>query len=513
MIFARLPKRLYQMKFYTRFLIVAATLIATAHGVFSQTNNVGIGTTTPDPSAVLDVFATDKGFLPPRLTTAQRNAIANPAEGLQIYNSTDSIMEFWNGSCWIPFVLANCNDCYFTMSASATGDTIDHVTNNSTTVTLTLNQSNGNPQDILLSVVGALPPGITYTITPNPQFSSGTATVTFNVSPLTPAGSYPVVLQGLCGTTTQNLIFTITVTPCYHVSVANSVLKFNLGTELYIQNPSAPTGQPICVTCDVNNGVFITSDTNAVPAFTTGTGIPAGSVVAITNNGYIIGDGGNGGRAYDPAQTPPLTGAGDNGGDAMHLTIDATIQNNGYIWGGGGGGSGMAFSLSYTLPPPVNFVTIGVFLGAGGGGGAGGSVGGAPPSGVIGISAYSNGLPGTPGVLGLGGNGGVLNYPIPINVPSVVITLNPNAIGGDGGNYGYPGTQGAFNLTLSATLVINVPFVGQVSIPVVNNVAIPIPFPPPAPGAAGYAIKRNGFTTTIPDNTYQTSFLKGNVGP
>ncbi len=500
------------MKFFTRFLIVLAGLLATQQ-VFSQTNNVGIGTFTPDPSAILELSDSTRGFLPPRLTTAQRSAIVNPAPGLQIFNTTDSLMEFWNGQCWIPFILGSCNDCYFTMTASSTGDTVDHVTNNQVSVTLNISQTNGNPQDILMSVVGSFPQGITYTINPNPQFSSGQVTVTFDVSPLTPAGSYPVVIQGLCGTTTQNEIYTITVTQCYHVSVINSALKFDLGTELYIQHPLAPTSQPICVTCDIASGVFLTSDTNASPAFTTGTAIPSGSVVAITNNGYIIGDGGNGGRAYDPSQSPPLTGAGDNGGDAMHLTIDATVQNNGFIWGGGGGGSGMAFALSYTLPPPVNFVTFGIFLGAGGGGGAGGSVGGTPPTGIIGLSAYANGLPGTPGVLGLGGNGGVLNYPIPINVPSVVITLNPNAIGGDGGNYGYPGTQGAFNLTLSATLIINVPFVGQVSIPVVNNVAIPIPFPPPPPGNAGYAIKRNGFNTTIPDNTYQTSFIKGQVGP
>jgi len=40
---------------------------------------VGIGTSTPDDSAALHVFATDQGILIPRLTLAQRNAIALPA--------------------------------------------------------------------------------------------------------------------------------------------------------------------------------------------------------------------------------------------------------------------------------------------------------------------------------------------------------------------------------------------------------------------------------------------------
>lgn len=44
----------------------------------------GIGTVTPHASAKLDVSATDKGFLPPRMTASQRNAIATPATGLLV---------------------------------------------------------------------------------------------------------------------------------------------------------------------------------------------------------------------------------------------------------------------------------------------------------------------------------------------------------------------------------------------------------------------------------------------
>jgi hypothetical protein len=46
--------------------------------------------TTADPvaSAILDMNSTTKGFLPPRQTTAQRNAIASPAAGLSVYNSS-----------------------------------------------------------------------------------------------------------------------------------------------------------------------------------------------------------------------------------------------------------------------------------------------------------------------------------------------------------------------------------------------------------------------------------------
>ena len=61
---------------------------------------VGIGTTTPDASAELDVTSTTKGFLPSRMTTTQRNAITSPATGLTIYNTTTNCTEFFNGTIW-----------------------------------------------------------------------------------------------------------------------------------------------------------------------------------------------------------------------------------------------------------------------------------------------------------------------------------------------------------------------------------------------------------------------------
>ena len=61
---------------------------------------VGIGTKNPAPSAALDVTSTTKGFLPPRLTTAQRDAITSPAHGLTIYNTSANCLQLWNGSGW-----------------------------------------------------------------------------------------------------------------------------------------------------------------------------------------------------------------------------------------------------------------------------------------------------------------------------------------------------------------------------------------------------------------------------
>lgn len=58
-------------------------------------DNVGIGTVTPDPSAILDLSATDKGFLAPRLTAAQRLALsAFAVDGLMVYDK-DSLCYFY----------------------------------------------------------------------------------------------------------------------------------------------------------------------------------------------------------------------------------------------------------------------------------------------------------------------------------------------------------------------------------------------------------------------------------
>jgi hypothetical protein len=63
--------------------------------------SVGIGTTTPNSSALLDVSSTDKGLLLPRMSTAQRNAIASPATGLIIFNTDDQCTDIFDGNNWI----------------------------------------------------------------------------------------------------------------------------------------------------------------------------------------------------------------------------------------------------------------------------------------------------------------------------------------------------------------------------------------------------------------------------
>lgn len=68
---------------------------------------VGIGTTSPNPSSALDIESTDSGLLIPRMTTAQRTGIATPAEGLQVYDITTSSLWYYDGTSWVDGTAAN----------------------------------------------------------------------------------------------------------------------------------------------------------------------------------------------------------------------------------------------------------------------------------------------------------------------------------------------------------------------------------------------------------------------
>lgn len=63
-------------------------------GIFSVNN------ASPDASAILQATSTTRGFLQPRMTTTQQNAISSPATGLQVFNTTLSQPHYRDGSTW-----------------------------------------------------------------------------------------------------------------------------------------------------------------------------------------------------------------------------------------------------------------------------------------------------------------------------------------------------------------------------------------------------------------------------
>lgn len=69
--------------------------------LYSQTGSVGIGTTTPNNSAALDIQSTTKGVLIPRMSSVQRSAISSPATGLLVYDITTNSFWFKSTVDWV----------------------------------------------------------------------------------------------------------------------------------------------------------------------------------------------------------------------------------------------------------------------------------------------------------------------------------------------------------------------------------------------------------------------------
>ena len=78
--------------------IILLLIIAQSSQLAAQ--NVGIGTSTPKASAILDLQSTNKGVLLPRMTTAQRKAIVNPETGLMVYDIDKKSVMMFEGISW-----------------------------------------------------------------------------------------------------------------------------------------------------------------------------------------------------------------------------------------------------------------------------------------------------------------------------------------------------------------------------------------------------------------------------
>jgi hypothetical protein len=92
------------MKKFIKMILAACLLTVFAFSVNAQ--SVGINATgdAPNGSAMLDVSSTSKGFLPPRMTSAQKGLISSPTAGLMVWCSdcgTSGELQVYNGTIWI----------------------------------------------------------------------------------------------------------------------------------------------------------------------------------------------------------------------------------------------------------------------------------------------------------------------------------------------------------------------------------------------------------------------------
>ena len=454
---------------------------------------VGINILNPDTSAILHLESTDRGFLPPRMSRQQRDNIFDPKAGLMLYNTTDSNVQYYTGRCWLNTWQRNCDDCVLDFQIERLTGNIDRLLTEVDSTRIFVRQLAGVARPVALYIIPNLPQGLRASLSQNTVNGSDTLDLRVEADLFTPPGTYPIIVQAVCGNAIGNQVFLVTVEPCIEVDILGPQVSYNLQAA-----NNLPNNQPICVVARIASGVILTSANSSSPVFTTGNLHP-NSRVGIWNQGDMFGRGGNGGQGAGLG----TTGEGLPGSHALNLTVPTQLLNQGRIYGGGGGGGSVGFSASIPIPG-ISF-TLGI--GAGGGGGAqlgqGGNLAG-------GFGFYEPGLDATGGLNAQAGRGGILTSPISFAITVVNITLTPLVFGGNGGEYGQDGTSGT--LTVNVRAQISVPLVGAVTVLNQN-----FPDPPlanfPAGGQGGFAVKRNGFPLRgISDGNYQNSNMRGRVG-
>ena len=175
----------------------------------TATGAVGINQPAPNTNAILDIQSTSKGVLFPSLTTAQRDAITAPVNGLTVYNNTLNVHQFWNGVCWVNVGQTVCSFEYATALSHAS-DCLLSSNFNSVSDTITVSLVSGTASPVILSASG-VPAGVLANFSNSYVTPTATSVVTFTALPSAVSGTYPITILAASGSTIQTLSYTLTV--------------------------------------------------------------------------------------------------------------------------------------------------------------------------------------------------------------------------------------------------------------------------------------------------------------
>lgn len=455
----------------------------------NQLGQMGLNSPIIDPTAALEIKSSNRGFLPPRMSRTQRDNITFPATGLVLFNTTDSVLEYFNGQCWLPTYAQSCEDCFFDMDLPLISGTIDRILTDTIAIEIQIDQASSPGNLVSFFTLNNLPSNTTTYFTSDTLSGDGSTFLVVSTSIFDEPGLYPIAIQAVCGNSIQIEVFYLTIDSCYTVTIFNNVSQYNLQS---LNNLPGP-GTPICVVVDVTSTGTVNSPSATIPSFNSGN-LDNQSHVGVRNYGAILGHGGDGGLGGSLAT---FGNEGQDGGTAINMTCKTSVLNYGFIFGGGGGGGSVGFGQTFSIPVIGNWTLA---IGAGGGGGCSLGLGGGSGGSVIGF--WENGENATGGLAAIPGDGGVLNVPINIPLGPVTLTLTPDVEGGDGGSYGFPGESG--DLTIGAS--VTVPIIGTINLPIPSITG----FPPG--GEPGFAIKKNNFPLIgIPTGYFQSNNLRGTV--
>jgi uncharacterized protein (TIGR02145 family) len=181
---------------------------------------VGDNPTTINDASLLELESTSQGFLPPRMTTTQRDAISNPPAGLTLFNTTAKCLQWFDGGFWIdgcggaPEAAPNANltAANVTYQGTSVINTVGIGYNGeavpaASTITVELTNSSGSNQTYSIVATDSTT-GLSYTATGTIVGSASGFSVVLNHNEVVmPDFSSGVITMALTGTSsTLNLV-------------------------------------------------------------------------------------------------------------------------------------------------------------------------------------------------------------------------------------------------------------------------------------------------------------------
>jgi hypothetical protein len=162
----------------------------------AKAQNIAINTdgSTPDASAMLDIKSTSKGFLAPRMTTTQQNAISSPATGLLIYNTTDNLFRVNTGTPASPVwtALSSAANNWLLTGNSGSNSSTNFL---GTADNVTMNFRTNNLQRMMIDSLGRIGIGTSTLNVANPEKLVVDAGTTTSVNAIVGKGSIDSYLQ------------------------------------------------------------------------------------------------------------------------------------------------------------------------------------------------------------------------------------------------------------------------------------------------------------------------------
>ena len=182
--------------------------IFTTFATTAQSVGINADGSAANASAILDLKTTTQGFLPPRMTTVQRNAISNPASGLVIFNTTSNALNIYFSGAWyqlstslVPGSITTLNTAspttYGTLSSGIAASGVSSV------VPYTGGNGETHSGQTVFST-GAT--GLTATLSPG-TFAVGNGTLTYNITGTASKGeaSFALNIGGQTSTLTRSV--------------------------------------------------------------------------------------------------------------------------------------------------------------------------------------------------------------------------------------------------------------------------------------------------------------------